>query len=57
MLGDLGMPRVADGGEAAPGLRFVGYVYRPGLTGYVGRLGRTAARGIAQDRGRVAVPA
>lgn len=57
VLGDLGMPRVADGGEAAPGLRFVGYVYRPGLTGYVGRLGRTAARGIAQDRGRVAVPA
>jgi cation diffusion facilitator CzcD-associated flavoprotein CzcO len=57
VLDERGMPRVADGGEAAPGLRFVGYVYRPGLTGYVGRLARTAARGIARDRDRVPVPA
>lgn len=57
VLDDRGMPHVADGGEAAPGLRFVGFVYRPGLTGYVGRLARTAARGIARDRDRVPVPA
>ena len=57
VLDDRGMPRVADGGEAAPGLRFVGYVYRPGLTGYVGRLARTAARGIARDPEPVPVPA
>lgn len=45
-----GMPRVVDGGEAAEGLRFVGYVYRPGLTGHVGKLARRAARDIARTR-------
>ena len=49
VLDDRGMPLVADGREAAPGLRFIGYVYRPGLTGYVGRLARTAAREIARE--------
>ena len=47
-----GMPRVVDGGEVADGLRFVGYVYRPGLTGYVGKLARTAARGIARSQAK-----
>lgn len=55
VLGERGMPLVTDGGEAAPGLRFVGYVFRPGLTGYVGRLARRAAREIAASRGRVPV--
>lgn len=41
------MPRVTTGGEVLPGLRFVGYVFRPGLTGYVGRIARRAAREIA----------
>lgn len=50
VLDERGMPRLADGGEAAPGLRFVGYVYRPGLTGYVGRLARRAARDVARER-------
>lgn len=42
-----GMPLEPTGREAAPGLRFVGYVFRPGLTGYCGRLARRAASGIA----------
>ncbi|MGA8046847.1 MAG: NAD(P)/FAD-dependent oxidoreductase [Dermatophilaceae bacterium] len=41
------MPFVDDGGEARPGLRFVGYVFRPGITGYAGRIARRAAREIA----------
>ena len=45
-----GLPRVVDGGEVMTGLRFVGYVLRPGLTGYTGKLARVAARGIAASR-------
>lgn len=47
VLGERGMPTVASGDEALPGLRFVGYVYRPGLTGFVGRQARRIAREIA----------
>ena len=50
VVDDRGLPLVADGGEAAPGLRFVGYVYRPGLTGYVGKLARRVARDVARQR-------
>lgn len=58
VLDERGVPLVTDGGEALPGLRFVGYVYRPGLIGYVGTLARRAARGIAGSSGRgAAVPA
>ncbi|AXH96965.1 NAD(P)/FAD-dependent oxidoreductase [Ornithinimicrobium avium] len=58
VLGERGLPLVTDGGEALPGLRFVGYVYRPGLTGYVGKLARRAALEIARTRRRaVPVPA
>lgn len=49
VLDERGMPLVNDGGEALPGLWFVGYVYRPGLTGYVGRLARRVAREVAAD--------
>ncbi|ACQ79184.1 FAD-dependent pyridine nucleotide-disulphide oxidoreductase [Beutenbergia cavernae DSM 12333] len=49
-----GMPLDRTGAEVAPGLRFVGYVYRPGLTGYVGRMARRVARGIA--RGTTSAP-
>lgn len=47
VLGGRGMPTESTGAEALPGLRFVGYVYRPGLTGYVGRQARRVAPGIA----------
>ncbi|MGV0794412.1 flavin-containing monooxygenase [Mycolicibacterium sp. XJ1819] len=47
VLTDRGMPRDGVGGEVLPGLRFVGYVYRPGLTKFVGVLARRVARDIA----------
>ncbi|MFC8921872.1 flavin-containing monooxygenase [Cellulosimicrobium sp. NPDC057127] len=47
VLDDRGMPCEGDGAEAAPGLRFVGFVFRPGLAGYVGRTARRVAQEIA----------
>ncbi|MEX5270879.1 flavin-containing monooxygenase [Kocuria sabuli] len=47
VLDDHGMPRDGTGRELAPGLRFVGYVHRPGLTGYVGKIAKRVAREIA----------
>jgi cation diffusion facilitator CzcD-associated flavoprotein CzcO len=47
VLDDRQMPARLDGGEAEPGLRFVGYLYRPGLTRMVGRTARRIARDIA----------
>lgn len=51
-----GMPLDRGGGEVLPGLRFLGYVYRPGITGYVGKLAKRVAREIA-GRPRVRVAA
>ncbi|MFP3712121.1 flavin-containing monooxygenase [Puerhibacterium sp. TATVAM-FAB25] len=42
-----GMPWDGAGAELRPGLRFVGYVYRPGLTGLVGKMAKRVARDIA----------
>jgi cation diffusion facilitator CzcD-associated flavoprotein CzcO len=53
VLDHRGMPFADDGSEALPGLRFVGYVYRPGITGYAGRIARRAAREIAESESRV----
>jgi cation diffusion facilitator CzcD-associated flavoprotein CzcO len=36
--------------EAAPGLRFVGYVPQPGMIGRLGKQAKTVARGIAASR-------
>jgi cation diffusion facilitator CzcD-associated flavoprotein CzcO len=44
-----GMPRVVGGDAAAPGLRFLGFVPRPGQLGYMGREARKAARGIKRE--------
>lgn len=54
VLDDRGMPLDGDGAELIPGLRFVGFVYRPGLTGYVGRTAKRVAQEIASSR--VATP-
>jgi hypothetical protein len=43
------MPRVVGGDAAAPGLRFLGFVPRPGQIGYMGREARKAARGIKRE--------
>ncbi len=57
VLDERGLPRDCTGGEVAPGLRFVGYVYRPGLTGYVGRIARQVARELASQTAKEAHPA
>ena len=48
VLDETGMPRDGDGRELLRGLRFVGYVYRPGLTGYVSRAARRVAREVSR---------
>lgn len=52
VLDDHGVPRVVNG-EAAPGLRFVGYEPRPSQLRYGGAQGRRAARAIARSSRRV----
>lgn len=56
VLGERGLPLDGAGREVAPGLRFVGYVLQPGLTGVVGRQARRMAREIAAA-GTAAPPA
>jgi len=52
VLDETGAP-IATVREAAPGLRFVGYIPRPAQLGLMGREAKEAARGIAaQRRGR-----
>jgi cation diffusion facilitator CzcD-associated flavoprotein CzcO len=50
VLDERGEPHVRHGDEAAPGLRFVGYVPRPAMLGYMGREARRAARAIGRER-------
>lgn len=58
VLSDRGLPVDGAGGEVLPGLRFLGYAYRPGITGYVGRQSRRVARELAAPgRGARRVPA
>jgi cation diffusion facilitator CzcD-associated flavoprotein CzcO len=49
VLDEEGVPRVVDGGEAAPGLRFIGYMPIPAQLRHSGRLARRAAKAIAGD--------
>jgi cation diffusion facilitator CzcD-associated flavoprotein CzcO len=49
LLDERGVPLVR-AGEAAPGLRFVGYIHRPGVLGTFGAEARATARGIANTR-------
>jgi Pyridine nucleotide-disulphide oxidoreductase len=46
VLDDRGRPRIQGERPAAPGLRFIGYVPRPGALGYWGRQAKRAARAI-----------
>jgi Pyridine nucleotide-disulphide oxidoreductase len=52
VLDERGMPRARGAMPAAPGLRFIGYVPRPGGLGYMGKESRRAARAIARELGR-----
>lgn len=58
VLGERGMPKVIAPRPAAPGLRFAGFVVRPGGLGYMGKQARRSARAIARElrRGRSAEP-
>jgi cation diffusion facilitator CzcD-associated flavoprotein CzcO len=49
VLGQRGVPKVLAPRPAAPGLRFVGYVPRPGGIGYMGKEARRSARAIARE--------
>lgn len=49
VLDERGIPRVVGGEPVAPGLRFVGYVPRPGQIGYIGSEARRAAKAIASE--------
>ena len=49
VLNERGVPRVFGGRPVTPGLRFIGYVPRPGGLGYMGKEGRRAAREIARE--------
>jgi cation diffusion facilitator CzcD-associated flavoprotein CzcO len=59
VLGERGMPKVIAPRPAAPGLRFAGFVVRPGGLGYMGKQARRSARAIAGElrKGRSAEPA
>jgi cation diffusion facilitator CzcD-associated flavoprotein CzcO len=46
VLEQRGLPRVHGGQAAAPGLRFIGYLPRPGQISHMGREARRAARAI-----------
>jgi cation diffusion facilitator CzcD-associated flavoprotein CzcO len=49
VLDEHGIPRSRGATPAAPGLRFIGYVPRPGGLGYAGKESRKAARAIARE--------
>jgi Pyridine nucleotide-disulphide oxidoreductase len=51
VLDETGMPRARGVAPAAPGLRFIGYVPRPGGLGYMGKESRRAARAISRELG------
>jgi hypothetical protein len=47
VLDERGVPRVRGGAEAAPGLRFVGYIPQPAQIGAMGAEAKRVAEGIA----------
>jgi cation diffusion facilitator CzcD-associated flavoprotein CzcO len=49
VLDEHGSPRAVRGKPALPGLRFIGYVPRPGQIGYMGGEAKRAAAGIARE--------
>lgn len=56
VLDDRGMPRDGLGAEVLPGLRFVGFVFRPGLPRFVGHCARQVAGEVARSASPVGQP-
>jgi cation diffusion facilitator CzcD-associated flavoprotein CzcO len=52
VLAEGGLPRALGERPAADGLRFVGYVPRPGMIGYAAKEARRASRAISEELGR-----
>lgn len=51
VLDESGLPRARGEKPAAKGLRFIGYLPRPGAIGYMGKEAKRAARAIARELG------
>jgi Pyridine nucleotide-disulphide oxidoreductase len=51
VLDEGGRPRAVGAKAAAPGLRFIGYVPRPGGLGYIAKEAKRAAKAIARELG------
>jgi hypothetical protein len=49
VLDDKGLPRCAGVVAAAPGLRFIGFLSRPGLISYVARMSQRVADGVVAE--------
>jgi len=49
VLGERGLPKVIGPRPAAEGMRFIGYLPRPGGLGYMGKEARRAAKAIARE--------
>jgi NADPH-dependent 2,4-dienoyl-CoA reductase/sulfur reductase-like enzyme len=54
VLDERGMPRAIGAESAAAGLRFIGYVPRPGALGYMGKEAKQAAKAIRDELRRTA---
>jgi glycine/D-amino acid oxidase-like deaminating enzyme len=52
VLGERGLPKVIGSRPAADGMRFIGYLPRPGGLGYMGKEAKRAARAIARETDR-----
>ena len=49
VLDERGIPPAQGAEAAAPGLRFIGYISRPGALGYMGKQAKQAAKAIARE--------
>ena len=53
VLDEQGVPLAKGAAAASPGLRFVGYTFRPGMLGFSAREGKRAAKAIAREMAAV----
>jgi cation diffusion facilitator CzcD-associated flavoprotein CzcO len=56
VLGERGLPRKIGPDPAAEGMRFIGYLPRPGGLGYMAKEAKRAAKAIARELNRAPVP-